>query len=328
MTKTTLLTAKQYAKDLAGEISRSDKRVYLMSLAINDDPLTHDIFLELKRAARRGVETNLAADSFTFSEFGGYFSLFKRYKARSLAARNLARELQDAGTTFRWLGGGHKFNPFAGVTHIKWSIVDNTVYCFGGVNLYQGGIEHTDFMLKLVDPGLADELAREQRQIIKADMSPLNYDGHQKKISLGTVYVDNGDRGKSLIYRRACKLAEQAEHIIFVSQYCPSGQLANILKNNSVKIYFNQPENTRFYTRIFIAFAKYRHGLSSLYSKKNYLHAKFMLFEMPDGKKIALTGSHNFSYTGVNFGTREVALETSDPRIYQQLEDFFKENIA
>jgi cardiolipin synthase len=53
-----------------------------------------------------------------------------------------------------------------------------------------------------------------------------------------------------------------------------------------------------------------------------------MLFEMPDGQKIALTGSHNFSYTGVNFGTREVALETSDPDIYRQLEDFYETNVA
>ncbi len=328
MTKATLLPAKQYVQDLTNEIKKSQNRVSIMSLAISDDPSTHELFASVRRAAKRGVITNVAADSFTFSEFGGYFSPFKYRRARSVAAAKLARELKDAGVTFRWLGGGFKFNPFAGVTHIKWAIVDDAVYCFGGVNLYQEGIEWNDYMFKLHDAQLADELAREQLEITQADMSPVNYNGYRKNLPLGSVYVDNGDRGKSIIYKRACELANRASSIIFVSQYCPSGRLADILKKKNTKIYYNQPESTHFYTRLFIAFAKFKYGLNSLYIRKNYLHAKFILFEMPDGQKIALTGSHNFSYTGVNFGTREVALETSDLHIYQQLEDFFKENIA
>ncbi len=180
MTNAALLPAKDYIEDLPGAIARSKKRVYLMSLAISDDPLTHDVFAELKQAAKRGVETSVAADSFTFSEFGGYFSPFKRHVARSKAADKLARELRTAGVTFRWLGGGYKFNPFAGVTHIKWAIVDDTVYCFGGVNLYQEAIGWNDYMLKLHDSRLADELAREQLEIVKADMSPVSYDGCRK----------------------------------------------------------------------------------------------------------------------------------------------------
>ena len=49
---------------------------------------------------------------------------------------------------------------------------------------------------------------------------------------------------------------------------------------------------------------------------------------MSDGKKVALTGSHNFSHKGVVFGTREVALETSSPVLIEQLEAFFTTYIA
>jgi cardiolipin synthase len=66
----------------------------------------------------------------------------------------------------------------------------------------------------------------------------------------------------------------------------------------------------------------------TLYNRDQYLHAKFMIFTMPDGKKIALTGSHNFVHGGVLLGTREVALETEDPKVIAQLEDFWKTHVA
>lgn len=328
MTKTTLLLAKDYINDVTQEIQKAKQRVCIVSLALSDDDLTHEFIVAVVDAAKRGVAVSIAVDTFTFSEFGGYFSLFKRWKARSRAAVVLANTFKEAGVTFRWLGGGYKFNPFAGVTHIKWCIVDDTVYCFGGVNLYQEGIEHTDYMLKLTDVHLAGELAEEQKEITKADMSFSRYDGFYKPLEFGTVYIDNGDRGNSIIYKRACELADEAKAVIFVSQYCPSGRLAEILKRKRASVYFNQPKNTSIYTRLFILMASFRYGLKSRYNRSNYLHAKFILFKMHDGTKIALTGSHNFSYTGVNFGTREVDLETSDQQTYAQLEDFFKKYVA
>ena len=65
----------------------------------------------------------------------------------------------------------------------------------------------------------------------------------------------------------------------------------------------------------------------TLYGRDQYLHAKFILFTMPDGSKVAITGSHNFMFGSVAFGTREIALETSDTAIIAQLEHFFKTHI-
>jgi cardiolipin synthase len=48
---------------------------------------------------------------------------------------------------------------------------------------------------------------------------------------------------------------------------------------------------------------------------------------MKDGTKRAISGSHNFAYTGVLLGTREVALETADPTIIRQLETFLDEEV-
>jgi len=53
-----------------------------------------------------------------------------------------------------------------------------------------------------------------------------------------------------------------------------------------------------------------------------------MIFTMPDGRKIAVTGSHNFVYGGVLLGTREIALETDDKKVIRQLERFFDSYVA
>ncbi len=328
MTNIILLPAKAYAKDLAREIEASRTRVYIVSCALNDEPLTQPVFTAIKQAIKRRVDVNIAADAFTFSNFGGYFNPLKRFNARSQTAKKLAQELHDAGVAFRWLGGGFKFNPFAGVTHIKWSVVDDTVYCFGGVNLYQEGVEHTDYMFKIHDPRLARETVQEQLEIVQADMSFKSYNGLHRPLEFGVVHIDSGNRGESIIYDRACELAAEAKSILFVSQYCPTGRLAKLLKQKQAKVYFNQPENKPFSIKLLIRYSMLRSGLTSLYQHKNYLHAKFILFEMPGDRKVALSGSHNFSYAGVRFGTREVALETSDKQVYQQLENFFYKNVA
>ena len=48
---------------------------------------------------------------------------------------------------------------------------------------------------------------------------------------------------------------------------------------------------------------------------------------MPDGHKTAITGSHNFMMASGLVGTREIALETSDPEIISQLEQFRRDHV-
>jgi cardiolipin synthase len=49
---------------------------------------------------------------------------------------------------------------------------------------------------------------------------------------------------------------------------------------------------------------------------------------MEDGRRVAISGSHNFAYTGVLLGTREIAIETDDERIISQLERFIETDVA
>ena len=320
-----LLESRTYVSDLIAKISQATRRVSIMSLIIADDETTHDLIVALKAAASRGVAVDIAADSFTFSEFGGALNPFKRQAARSRMARRTGSELSAAGASFTWLDDRLKLNPFAGVTHSKWSVVDDTCYVFGGVNLYVDGIRSTDYMLRLTDVQLADDITLQQ-QAIAASPTPL-YEGYKATSHIGTWYVDSGKRDDSIIYDRAVELAKQAKKILYVSQYCPTGPLAALLKDKAT-CYFNQSRNASFLTKLMLIVDRLKTGIASHYQHDTYLHAKFIIYVLPDGSKVALTGSHNFSHKGVVFGTREVALETEDQEIISQLEAFFDSSIA
>lgn len=317
-----LLTTSEYIADASHAIARSKKRIVVMTLCLSYESETSQFIDNLEAAAKRGVAVSVAADTFTFSEFGGYFSPFKKWHHHSREARKLARRLRANGARFHWLGGNWRINPFAGVTHVKWTIVDDTVYCFGGVNLYGRGAKNVDYMFKIKDRKLADLLVKEHDTIIETDREPADYSGFYKQLGYGTLLIDSGEKNESMIYERAVELAKQAESILFVSQYCPTGELTKILRRKRAMVYYNQPKNTHRWTKLMLRFSRITTGLKSRYKKQKYLHAKFIVFTMPDGSKVALSGSHNFTYSGVRFGTREVELETNDKKIIAQLEKY------
>lgn len=299
-----------------------------MSLMFTDDDVTDDFVDALEAAADRGVSVQIAADVFTYGELGGHFLPFKFFTKKSRDTTATVRALTKKGITFNWLGR-FSVTPVSGRTHIKCLIVDDIVYSFGGVNLYGKDIlGNVDYMFKCTDARLADDLTHEFNQITKADRGHYAYRSHKFSFGKHTVLTDGGFQGDSIIYRRAIELARDAEEVLLVSQYCPTGKLSRILKTKSTRLYFNPPELAGPLNKVVIKTGMVFSGHKTEYSRPRYLHAKFMIFTMPDGKKVALSGSHNFVYGGVLLGTREIAIETDDPKIVRQLESFFQKHVA
>jgi len=242
--------------------------------------------------------------------------------------KNMAKKLLAAGANFTWVGR-FSSSPFTGRNHMKCLVVDDVVFSFGGINMDADSLENTDYMFMVNDPQLALELSDDIGRIIKADSRHFSYRSHEFSFGKKSkVLVDGGFQADSIIYRRACQLAKEAEEILFVSQYCPTSKLSRLMKEKKTRLYFNAP--TRANTKLnhaIIGINMFFSGNKSLYERKKYLHAKFMIFTMADGKKIAITGSHNFTYIGTLFGTREIALETEDTKIIKQLEQFFNKEV-
>lgn len=323
-----LVLPLEYVKQATELVKQAQTRIFLISMVIADHPATHDLMVALEDAARRGVKVAVTADVFTYGEVSGGFLPIRYYSPDVKDVNHMVKNLKAAGVKFLWLGRGH-VTLLNGRTHSKWCVVDDTCFVFGGVNMYQGGVaENTDYMFRVTNNRLADRLTYEQDRIAKAERTSTNYPSVTYELDGSSVLIDGGIIARSVIYHRATELASEATHIVFVSQYCPTGKLARIFKKKDVKLYFNRPEQATTLNRTLIQLSMFTTGLKTLYKKEPYLHAKFIIFTMQDGSKVAITGSHNFAYTGVLLGTREIALETSDPHIITQLETFYKKYVS
>ncbi len=322
-----LISPTEYVEQAAQTMQHATKRIYLLSMVIADHSNTRQLVSALEEASKRGVEVVVAADVFTFGEVSGGFLPIRYYSPGARDTNRMVKILKRAGVKFSWLGRA-RVTLFNGRTHSKWCIVDDTIFSFGGVNMYQEGIENVDYMFRLEDTRLADRLVEEQKRLQTAENRSANYPSVAYEHGDMTVLIDGGIIGQSVIYRRARELAEKAAHITFVSQYCPTGKLARILKKKPTTFYYNRPQQADGLNRFVIAISQFVSGLKTSYTKDTYLHAKCIIFTMHDGTKTAISGSHNFAYTGVLLGTREIAIETSDPAIVSQLEAFIKQHIA
>lgn len=325
----TLLTGDMYARDLVQSITHATRRICIMTTTLRDDDTrSHAIIKALCAAADRGVAVSICADTFTYLEPKEFFLRSpRRQPARAYRALALERQFKRHGITFHWLG--RKTNLIvSGRTHSKWSVIDDTVYSFGGVNLDNESFENTDYIMRLDSKKLADAVSDEHDAIFTTDKR--GGARRSRIINLDTqnaILFDGGLPGDSVIYRRACTLARAAQRIVLVSQYCPTGTLNRIMKRKHADAYFNHWRHASSVNKILISAGMFTAKQQTLYTRDNYLHAKFIIFTMPDGHKVALSGSHNFMFGSGLTGTREVALETTDKHIIKQLETFRKEYV-
>lgn len=329
MSSPQLLLPPDYVTKATELAKKATKRIYIISLSLLRGPATGDFIDAVIEAAKRGVEVHVALDLLTFV-CDRKSRLTSRLAGRDMLQTNqMRRDFLQAGAEFHWLGS-QRVPYLIGRTHSKWTIIDDDVFSFGGVNLNQSGVsERTDYIFYVHSRRIANRLVAEQVLIEDVDPKKRRISDHSISTDYGEVLLDSGRFGHSIIYDHAVKLARNAVDITVVTQYCPSGKLSEILQSKNAKVYFNPKGSAADIANNFMIGSKRSVAEQpNLYTRKRYLHAKFIIATMPDGSKRALTGSHNFTAIGVRTGTREIALETSDPAVIEQLEDFLEKHVA
>ena len=321
-----LISASKVIPEITKDINNAKKRICVISTILIDDDTTEPAIKALKAAARRGVKVKVANDIFAYGELAKELRPFKAWKKRFNKLSGMRKSFRNNKVDFTWLGKA-KFLIFTGRTHTKWVVIDDIVYCFGGINLYKIGLETCDYFFKFEDKTVANLLFETYKNILKSDKTGSGYKSHEIKYKNSKILIDGGFMGDSIIYKRACELAEKATAATLVTQYVPYGKLAKSLKKIDSKLYFNIPDNASFLNKVTIKFGMMRSGLKTDYKRPRYIHAKFIIFTMRSGKKIAISGSHNLVSGGVLLGTREIAIETSNPNYIKQLEKFIKQEI-
>lgn len=325
----TLLASREYPIDLVPVLDAAAERIRIVSTTFRaDDPRSQAIVDALHAAARRGVDVSVAIDTFSYLEPKEFILRSpRRQPARAFRAFQIEHQLKRSGAEFHWLG--RRTNILAtGRTHSKWVVVDDIVYSFGGVNLDNESFENTDYIIKYQSRELAELVVTEHDAIISADHNGGGRRSHDEALSeQTTILFDGGLPFDSIIYRRAVALAKQAAEITLVSQYCPTGRLNRILKRKGATVYFNHWRHASYINRFLIRLGMFTAKQTTSYTRDNYLHAKFIIYTMADGSKVALAGSHNFMFSSGLTGTREIAIETNDNNIIKQLEQYRKKYI-
>ncbi len=304
-----------------------------------EEPLVRSIIAALSGAAKRGATVTLVIDAYSFL-------LNKRYlpgpllygtkpDSRSLPYANRVKQalhvLQTSGVRTvvtnkpydRWQ------NPFAGRSHLKYTVFNSTVY-IGGCNLSDAS--HIDIMSRIDNQvasrfllQLTDRLADMEEPSVKIALHR-----QDRRIQLNTVQtllIDAGRPDESIIYKRAVQLIDRAQKLIVLTcQLFPNGKTADHLKAAQnrgvhVAIIFNHPLKHPFpFNVIHPAVTAYeelgapRHFFDyQLPLNHPYLHAKLLYTDAG-----TLIGSHNYLPSGVRFGTAEVALESFGPEVGAQ----------
>ncbi len=321
-----LLLPQEYIADATRRIHDATRRVRVIALTIADEIETEALLDALVVAARRGVDVHVAADTFTYADAAGRFVPKSYLTKRRRTSMDMTTKLTDAGATFDWLGqeGGL---PWRGRTHTKFCVVDDTVYSFGGVNLDDRGATSADYMLRITDPRLAEDLVRVYARTRSANSFFSGFRSSALKYGKDHVLVDGGIPGDSIIYRQALKWARKSQRIVLVSQYCPTGDLGKIVASKNHEMWFNPPRNASRFNRLLISASMTITRHHTLYRKRQYLHAKVIVFYLESGERVAITGSHNFVRGGVNLGTREIALQTENPLVIDQIETFIEDRV-
>ena len=141
------------------------------------------------------------------------------------------------------------------------------------------------------------------------------------------LFVDSGKLNHSVIYQEAMDQINYAENtIVFMSQFVPDGSLlkrlisatkrgvrVEVLTSPKTNVIFTQYPTKLAYKYFIYKISK--HPLITCAHLSQDVHAKLLLI---DDKK-ALCGSHNYTYSGVLFGTEEIMMETTDQMLLNQI---------
>lgn len=319
-----LVTATEYYASLQKAIPAAKKRIVINAMVVLWQPHTEALLPMLHEALERNVEVRIVGD--LFSKFHANMPKFARGDRGPRWGHTIAinSDLQSRGAQITYVGK-IGLNPYKQRCHSKITIIDDVAYTFGGVNFYSGAFSFHDYMIEIRDKQIANRLYELVREIEKY---PRMTDLVEKINAHTTLLFDGGTPGSSAIYSTACDAVANAKKVYFVSQMCPSGRLAKLINNTENYCYFVRATQADPPSNLALLFDKARFGIKNRYKGKHYIHAKLILTEGTDGSRHIISGSNNFSWRGIAFGTKEIAIHSTDPVLWEVFYNYMQEKIA
>jgi phosphatidylserine/phosphatidylglycerophosphate/cardiolipin synthase-like enzyme len=308
-------------------------RIALMSMSFNpQEQHVHKLMRELIAAAQRGVEVHLVIDAISFylddHDVPTGPVLLRHQAATSVQTHfrqkyRILEELRAHGGHYRVINLPSRpfTNPYAGRSHIKAAIINDTIF-IGGCNLsrYQ-----MDYMVRFEDEKQANWLYTLATKVENTGHVRAVLDDTDREIivdSKTTLLVDAGKPRQSIIYGSALDFIDSAqEWLVMTCQFFPNTitakHLASAVKRGvRVVLYYNHPAHHAVHMRPLqraVIYAEKARQPRVLFAYQLPKHLPRMHAKLIANEQGAMLGSHNYVTHGVNFGTAEIALRRYDP---------------
>jgi phosphatidylserine/phosphatidylglycerophosphate/cardiolipin synthase-like enzyme len=328
--------------------TKAGDRVALMTMSFNpSEQITAALMQELIAAAKRQVRVTLVIDAISFMvqdmiPVGPLYTKFNPIPKgrRGFDAKfHILSELRTSGGDYCITNIPTRplTNPFAGRSHIKFTVINDTAY-LGGCNLSKTwGL---DLMVRLKDQSTITWMYDFITSVIQKGNVATVLDNKDIRIPLDKatdMLVDAGRPGQSLIYGEALNLIDQAEKwIVLTCQFFPGRTTAEHIvaaqkRGVNVTVYFDP-----IWSRAPVLRAP--HWLAEKQERKKYpaelfehrlpkglprLHAKLIATE-----QAAMIGSHNYVVPGVTYGTAEAAILRKDVQFSKKAVEVFTKRLA
>ena len=330
----TIINAEDYFYTLYKKIREAKDYIYIQAMSVEFSLHNKIISDEIIESAKRGVKVYINIDWYSKMYTGKQMNKLpiinkgKRDLTYKIRLENL-REIQkmkkvnvDIAYLNRPNNTFGEYIPFIGRNHMKFTIVDNCIY-IGGTNLSVDSFSNIDFMMESCNKKLINSsitLFFENRNIRSL---------HPSKIQIAndtSLLIDSGKIGDSIIYRNSLDLTDKAQKSIkYVSQFLPDFELLKKMKQAKrrgvsvdIMTYHKGMALSKVKGRVEqLLFNIFSEDLSATQIKK-YVHAKLLIIDNIN----TIFGSHNFSKFGVLFGTKEIAINSTNPDLILSLNNW------
>lgn len=328
----TVLTPLDFIKDVEQEAKKAKYRVWAQAMEVESGEVTETFLQVFRMAAKRGIDTRLHADYYSLLFTDGIFnywpfvsSAFRRKRHQRLKKQQaLAASFKEAGIQFLYTNPPSildRLFPARGRNHMKIVLIDMIAW-IGGVNFHDDNFAIQDVMVKITDPAISMEIAYVYERI---DRRESLRDMAIQCTDETTLLIDSGMINRSIILRHAVDLVKNAEKKIqVISPLIPDADLLralNTAKKQGREVDIIAPkagEMSGIYQLVdeFNDFVmKFRHLTLPIQFKDFMLHAKILIVD----EREIIVGSHNFSSRGVRMGTEEIALQSTNKVLVQNI---------
>lgn len=326
-----VLPRVNFFQDFTKEAAMAKTRVWLRAMYVQHKEAMTMVEPTLSEAASRGLDVRVVADSISLNATDGvpsYLAKAGKLSAQKKETQEMFERLSSEGVQVSITNepsGKSKLVPYVGRSHIKISVIDNVCY-LGGSNWTDTRAK--DFMVKITNPVLVEKISPYFEMF---DNKKPSDDVEDKLDNETTLLIDAGAAGRSIIYDRAIELVRNEQSSIkFISQLIPEGKMLDELiaaRARGIIIEVIVPKMSEIKDPQIYAVNRLTQKRMVKDGKiipitylSFFIHAKALV-----GTRSAIVGSHNFSETGVKWGTEEIALESTNKVLLDNLGNFIKD---